>query len=71
MIYGLPLSVMNQLCTFGQVLTTTGKNIVTVSAWEDGASPTVVFKGTITSASVDGQAQPNVGLHVEAFAVGL
>ncbi len=70
-IYGLPLSVMNQLCTFGQVLTTTGKNIVTVSAWEDGASPTVVFKGTITSASVDGQAQPNVGLHVEAFASAL
>ncbi len=67
-IYGLPLSIMNQLCTFGMVLTNTNKNTLTISAWEDGASPAVVFTGTITAASVDGQAQPNVGLHVEAFA---
>ena len=36
-IYGLPLSVMNQLSTFGNVLTDQGRNSVTVSAWEDGA----------------------------------
>ena len=67
-IYGLPLSVMNQLSTYGNILTTTGRNRITVSAWEDGASPTVVYKGTIQAASIDGQAQPDVGLHVEAFA---
>ncbi|WP_237482616.1 baseplate hub protein [Lichenibacterium dinghuense] len=67
-VYGLPLSVMNQLSTYGQVLTLTGKNTVTVSAWEDGASPSVVFVGTIASASMDGQAQPQVGFHVEAYA---
>ena len=67
-IYGLPLSVMNQLATYGQVLTLTGKNSITVSAWEDGQSPTVVFMGTIASASMDGQAQPDVGFHVEAYA---
>lgn len=67
-IYGLPLSVMNQLSTYGKVLTLTGKNSITVSAWEDGQSPTVVFMGTIASASMDGQAQPQVGFHVEAYA---
>lgn len=67
-IYGLPLSIMNQLATYGQVLTLTGKNSITVSAWEDGQSPTVVFTGTIASASMDGQAQPDVGFHVEAYA---
>ena len=66
-IYGLPLSVMNQLSTYGNVLTTTGRNSITVSAWEDGQPPTVVFMGTITAASMDGQAQPDVPFHVEAF----
>ncbi len=65
-IYGLPLSVMNQLSTYGNVLTDQGRNSITVSAWEDGASPTVVYQGDIFTAFMDGQSQPNVGFHVEA-----
>ncbi|MGI4763828.1 MAG: baseplate hub protein [Janthinobacterium lividum] len=65
-IYGLPLSVMNQLSTFGKVLTDQGRNHITVSAWEDGQSPTVVYVGDIYTAFMEGQAQPDVSFHVEA-----
>ena len=67
-IYGLPLSVMNQLSTYGMVLTLTGKNSVTVKAGDLGGALTTVFQGTIASASMDGQAQPEVAFRVEAYA---
>ena len=66
-IYGLPLSVMNQLSTYGRTLTFTGRNSVTIRAGEDPSSLTTVFTGTISSASMDGQGQPNVSFQVEAF----
>jgi hypothetical protein len=67
-IYGLPLSVMNQLSTYGMTLTLTGKNSITVKAGDDASQLTTVFQGTIASAAMDGQAQPNVAFHVEAYA---
>ena len=66
-IYGLPLSVMNQLSTYGMTLTLTGRNSVTIRAGEDLSSLTTVFTGTISSASMDGQGQPNVAFQVDAF----
>ena len=65
-IYGLPLSVMNQLSTYGMVLTLTGKNSITIRAGEDESCLTTVFQGTIFAASMDGQAQPQVPFRVEA-----
>lgn len=65
-IYSLSLSVMNQLSTFGQVLTNQGKNSITISAWEDGQLPSVVYQGDIYTAFMDGGSQPNVGFHIEA-----
>src|ERR1700712_1938058 len=57
-IFGLPLSVMNQLTVLPSDLTTVGKNNVSVFAHEDGMSPSLVFQGTIMSAYVDARAQP-------------
>ncbi len=65
-IYGLPLSIMNQLSTYGMVLTLTGKNSITIRAGEDENCLTTVFQGTIFAASMDGQAQPEVPFRVEA-----
>ena len=69
-IYGLPLSVMNQLSTFGEVLTLVGRNTVTVSAGDDPSSLSEVFSGNITSAFMDGNAQPEVAFRGEAFVTG-
>ncbi len=65
-IYGLPLSVMNQLGTFGNPLTIVGRNTVTVKAGDDPSALTTVFTGTIFNAYMDGQAQPEVPFRVEA-----
>jgi len=65
-IYGLPLSVMNQLGTFGQTLTLIGRNTVTVKAGDDPNNLATVFTGDIYNAFMDGQALPNVPFRVEA-----
>jgi hypothetical protein len=62
-IYGMPLSMMNQLTTgVGRRLSYIGRNKVTVSA-----NGQLVFTGIIFQAWVDGQAQPNVCFRVEAM----
>ena len=66
-IYGLALSTMNQLSTYGQVLTLIGRNTITVSAGDDPDNLSVVFIGNITSAFMDGNAQPDVAFRGEAF----
>jgi len=68
-IYGLPLSVMNQLGTFGQTLTVTGKNTVTVKAGDDPNNLATIYVGSIFNAYMDGQSQPNVPFRVEASVV--
>ena len=69
-IYGLTLSTMNQLSTYGQVYTLIGRNTVTVSAGDDPDALSVVFVGNITSAFMDGNAQPQVAFRGEAFVTG-
>ena len=65
-IYGLPLSIMNQLTTFGTNYQLQQKNGVTVSAGDADSGMSVVFQGNIFQAWVDGQSQPNVCLRVVA-----
>lgn len=67
-IFGLPLSLMNQLTVLPTDLRATGQNFVTISAYEEGSKPSLVFKGTITSAFVDARSQPDVAFRVEALA---
>lgn len=69
-IYGLPLTVMNQLSTFGMALTLTNKNTITIKAGDDPNALTTVFTGTIFTAYMDGQAQPEVPFRVEASVLG-
>ncbi|MCJ2060118.1 hypothetical protein MKL09_26755 [Methylobacterium sp. J-048] len=67
-IFGLPLSMMNQLTILPSQLNHVGQNYVTVLAYEEGTSPSTVFKGTIMAAYVDARVQPDVGFRVEALA---
>lgn len=67
-IYGLPLSLMNQLTTLGTQILTQGKNSITVKAWEEGQQPAIVFAGTISLAWADMRAAPAVCFRVSAAA---
>jgi hypothetical protein len=64
-VYGLPLSVMNAMTTFGSQYNLQTKNTVMVSAG-DAAGMSLVFQGNIYQAWVDGQSQPQVCLRVKA-----
>lgn len=66
-IYGMPLSVMNQLSTVGTQYQFVGQNNVTVSAG-DATSMGLVFQGTITAAYVDARGMPEVAFRVSAQA---
>ena len=69
-IYGMTLSDMNQLSTYGQVLTLVGKNSITVWAGDDSDKLSIVYQGNIASAFMDGNAQPQVAFRGEAFVAG-
>lgn len=65
-VYGMTLSLMNQLSTLGQVPLPGGRNTVTVSAGDDEDGMGVVFQGTITNAWADFKGSPDVPFHVVA-----
>lgn len=67
-IYGLPLSLMNQLTTLGTQVNLMDKNTVVVKAYEDGQQPTVVFQGTISLAYADMRGMPQVCFRISAHA---
>lgn len=67
-IFGLPLSMMNQLTTLGTQIDLTEKNSITVTAGEEGGSMSTVFAGTISVAFADMKAMPEVCLRVSAHA---
>ncbi|ENN86081.1 hypothetical protein RHSP_32108 [Rhizobium freirei PRF 81] len=64
-IYGLPMSLMNQLSTVGTQAYKLYQNSVTVEAG-DASGMTLVFGGQITSAFVDAEAMPEVCFRVMA-----
>ena len=57
-IYGLPLSMMNQLSTVGTQVNQRTNNTVTVSAGDAETGMSVVYTGKIFTAFVDAQAMP-------------
>lgn len=68
-IYGLPLSIINQLTTVGPTMAAVrGKNKVSVSAGDEGAALSLIYEGTIDQAWGDFQAAPDVCLNITALA---
>lgn len=65
-IYGLSLSDVNQLTTFGSQYLQQYKNTISVSAGSDEDGMTTVFQGLIYSAYFDGQAEPQSCLRIQA-----
>lgn len=65
-VYGMKLETMNKLATLGLVQQQLRRNFVTVSAGEEGAPLSEIFRGTILQAWADFQNMPEVAFHVEA-----
>lgn len=65
-IWGMTLSKMNQLSTLGMVVTAQRKNVLTLSAYNEGEPPATFFKGTIYDAWADLNSQPDVAFVVSA-----
>jgi hypothetical protein len=67
-VYGLTLSLMNQLSTLGRPsLSQIRRNLVTVTAGDDESGMAVVFVGTINDAWADLQGMPDSCLVVSAI----
>jgi hypothetical protein len=69
-IFGMELSMMNQLSTVGKQINYISKNKVTVQAGDDINGMSTAFVGNISYAWVDAKSQPNVCFRVEAVAGG-
>ncbi len=69
-IYGLPLSVMNAVSTFGLTVPTPTATIVTLKASSSDGDSGVVFEGNISAAFADFSAMPDVPLVITAHAGG-
>ena len=68
-IYGLTLSVMNQLSTLGKspvVIDT--RNVITLQAVDGSNAPALVFTGTILQAYTDMSGAPESCFHISALA---
>lgn len=66
-IYGMTLSMMNQLSTLGIAITLQRRNTVLLEAGDDEIGMSAVFVGTIKNAWGDFQSAPEVPFHVEAY----
>jgi hypothetical protein len=66
-IYGMPLSLMNQLSCVGTDITNQSTNSISIEAG-DSLGMSLIFTGTITFAFVDAQSMPEVGFRVQAHA---
>jgi hypothetical protein len=67
-IYGLPLSLMNQLTTLGTQLNSQGQNTVTMMAGDAVNGMSMAFTGHIFDASPDGNAPPSLAFRFYALA---
>ena len=65
-VYGMTLSLMNQLATLGNLPLAGRNNTVTVSAGDDVNGVGICFEGTITNAWADFKGAPDVAFHVTA-----
>lgn len=66
-IYGMSLSLMNQLSTLGRTPVIIGRNFVTVTAGDSKNGMGLVFKGTISQAYTDLGSAPDSAFMVNAF----
>ena len=64
-IYGLPLTLINQLSTLGMAFNLIPKNTLVISAGDPVSGLAVVFWGTIIQAYPDFSAMPDVAFHFE------
>lgn len=64
-IWGLPLSMMNQLSTVGTQINQVGKNKISVFASESGGQQSLVYQGFIVSAFVDAAGMPDVPFRIQ------
>lgn len=69
-IYGMTLSEMNSLTTYGTQLNLTSQNFILVEAGDSASNMSLIFKGTILHAWVDAQNMPEVCFRIEALAGG-
>jgi len=65
-VYGMTMSLMNQLSTLGRVRLAAMNNTVSVSAGNSEDGMGVVFQGTITQAWADFKGSPEVPFHIVA-----
>lgn len=65
-VYGLSLSLMNQLSTLGMVYQLIPRNTITVTAGDAQSGLSTVFSGTVTQAYAEFEGAPEVPFHFEA-----
>src|SRR6202035_5105586 len=70
-IYGMTLSQMNQLGTFGMLHTFMANNTIIIQAGDAQSGMYQVFNGQVQQAWANFQGAPNVPFHVEAQALGV
>ncbi len=66
-VFGLSMSLANQISTLGKVPYKERGNKITILPYDEGTMPAVAFYGDISQAWVDMQSAPDVSLTVEAF----
>lgn len=67
-LFGLSLSLMNQLSTLGRLPMAGRNNTISVRAGDEGGVLSVVYSGTITHAWADFRGAPDVAFHILALA---
>jgi hypothetical protein len=67
-IFGLPLSMINQLTSVGPINAQIRNNTMQVAAGDDESGMQVVYSGTISYAWGEFQAAPDVALNITGFA---
>jgi len=65
-VFGMSESLMNRLSTVGTQFNALRNNTITLSAGDDASGMATVFQGTLFSAFVDGQSQPQVAFRILA-----
>lgn len=67
-IFGMSLSMINQLTTIGPIMPERRKNQITVTAGDEGGAMATVYQGSIDSAYGDFKGAPEVVFNVTALA---
>lgn len=67
-IFGMPLSMINQLTTIGNIMTQRRNNRITVTAGDEGGAMATVYEGQILQAYGDFNGAPEVVFNVLALA---